>query len=112
MVYAAIGCLKANQVPVMNPPSWHWFQTFMKDHLELFLTLKTKAIARVRVTAVDVEEVKEWFDGFRTFCEERDIQPGDVLNFDEAGFQVGVALGEEIVVPAYVKEVSIFFKYY
>jgi hypothetical protein len=78
----------------------------MKEHPNLLQTLKTKAIARVRVTAVDVEEVKDWFNGFRTWCKERDIQPRDVLNFDEAGFWVGVALGEEIVVPAYVKEVS------
>jgi hypothetical protein len=81
-----------------DPPSWRWFQTFMKDRPELFRTLKTKAIARVRVTAADVEEVKDWFNGFRTWCKERDIQPGDVLNFDEAGFRVGVAPGEDIVV--------------
>ena len=107
MVYAAIGCLKANQLPAKEPPSWRWFQIFMKEHPDLFRTLKTKAIARVRITAADVEEVKDWFQGFRTQCEERNIQPGDVLNFDEAGFRVGVALGEEIVVPAYVKEVCI-----
>jgi hypothetical protein len=44
------------------------------------------------------------------WCKERDIQPRDILNFNEAGFRVGVALGEEIVVPAYVKEVSTLFK--
>jgi hypothetical protein len=54
--------------------------------------------------------VKDWFNGFCTWCEERDIQPGDVLNFDEAGFRVSVALGEEIVVLAYVKEVSTLLK--
>jgi hypothetical protein len=42
--------------------------------------------------------------------EEHDIQLKDVLNFDEAGFWVGVALDEEIIVPAYVKEVSTLFK--
>jgi hypothetical protein len=78
----------------------------MKEHSNLFHTLKTKAIARVRVSAADVEEVKNWFDGFRAWCKEHDIQPRDVLNFNEAGFRVGVALGEEIVVPTYVKEVS------
>jgi hypothetical protein len=107
IVYAAVGCLKANQLPAIEPPSWRWFQIFIKEHPNLIRTLKTKAIARVRVTAADVEEVKDWFNGFRTWCKEHDIQPGDVLNFDEAGFWVGVALGEEIVVPAYVKEVSI-----
>jgi hypothetical protein len=82
----------------------------MKDHLDLFQTLKTKAIAQVRVTAADVEKVKNWFDGFCTWCKEHDIQPRDVLNFDEAGFWVGVALGEEIIVSAYVKKVSTLFK--
>jgi len=82
----------------------------MKEHPKLFRTLKTKAIAQVRVTAADVEEVKDWFNSFRVRCKERDIQLGDVLNFNEAGFRVSVVLGEEIVVPAYVIEVSIFFK--
>lgn len=97
MVYAAVGCLRANQVLTKEPPSWRWFQIFIKNHPDLFRTLQTKAIARVRVSAADVEEVRDWFYGFRTFCEEHDIKAGDVLNFDEAGFRVGVAPGEEIV---------------
>ena len=86
----------------------------MNKHLELFKALQTKPIARVRVSAADVEEVRDWFYGFRTWCEERSIKPGDVLNFDEARFWVGVAPGEEVVVLAYVKEVSllIYIKYY
>ena len=107
MVYAAVGCLKANQVPAKDPPSWRWFQVFMKNHPELFRTLKTKAIARVWVSAADVEEVKDWFHGFRSWCKEHNIEAGNVLNFNKAGFRVGVAPREEIVVPAYVKEVSI-----
>jgi hypothetical protein len=109
MVYAAVGCLKANQVLAKSPPTWRWFQEFMKNHLDLFRTLQTKAIARVRVSAADVEEVKDWFHSFRIWCKDRGIKASDVLNFDEAGFWVGVAPGEEIVVPAYVKEVSILF---
>ena len=38
----------------------------MKEHSNLFHTLKTKVIAQVHVTAVDVNEVKNWFDGFCT----------------------------------------------
>jgi hypothetical protein len=48
--------------------------------------------------------VKDWFQGFRAWCKEHNIKLRDVLNFDEAGFRVGVALKEEIVVPAYVTE--------
>ena len=114
MVFAAISCLKANEVVPKPPLTMRWFRSFMDKHPELFKTLQTKPIARVRVSAADVEEVRDWFYGFRTWCEERSIKPGDVLNFDEAGFRVGVAPGEEVVVPAYVKEVSllIYIKYY
>jgi hypothetical protein len=85
----------------------------MDKHPKLFKTLKTKPIAQVRVSAADVE-VKDWFYSFWTWCKERGIKPRDVLNFDEARFQVGVAPREEVVVPAYVKEVSslIYIKYY
>ena len=80
---------------------------FIKAHPDLFRTLKTKPIARVRVSAADIEEVTEWFKGFTTWCKEREIEAGDILNFNEAGFWVGVAPSKDIVVPAYVKEVSI-----
>ena len=68
--------------------------------------MKTKPIALVRVTAADYEEVKDWFYSFWAFCEKINVQARNILNFDEAGFWVGVAPREEIVVPAYVKEVS------
>jgi hypothetical protein len=106
MVFAAIGHLKASQIPPQPAPSWRWFQIFMKSHPDLFRTLKTKPIARARVCAADIEEVTEWFRGFTTWCKEHEVGAGDILNFDEAGFRVGVAPGEEIVVPAYIKEVS------
>jgi hypothetical protein len=81
----------------------------MKNHLNLFRTLQTKPIAQVRVSAADVEEVKDWFYGFCTWYKERSIKASNMLNFDKASFRVRVALREEIVVPAYVKEVSILF---
>jgi hypothetical protein len=65
MVYAAVGCLRANQVLAKSPPTWRWFQEFIKNHPDLFRTLQTKPIARVRVSAADLEEVKDWFYGFR-----------------------------------------------
>ena len=78
----------------------------MSKHRDLIKTLQTKPIARVRVSAADVEEVKDWFYSFWTWCNKRRIKPRDILNFDEARFRVRVAPREEIVVPAYVKEVS------
>jgi hypothetical protein len=107
IVYAAVGFLRANQLLPKPPPTMRWFREFMNNHPELFKTLKTKPIAQVRVSAADLEEVREWFYSFWTWCEEHSIQPRDVLNFNEARFRVRVASREEIVVPAYVKEVSL-----
>jgi hypothetical protein len=107
MVFAAIGFIKEKEDPPQKAPSWRWFQLFLKAHPELFRTLKTKPIARVRVTASDINEVTAWFQEWMSFCTQHSIQPENILNFDEAGFRVGVAPGEEIIVPPYVVEVSI-----
>jgi hypothetical protein len=42
MVFAAIGCLKANEVVPKPPPLLRWFQEFMSKHEDLFKTLQTK----------------------------------------------------------------------
>jgi hypothetical protein len=39
MVFAAISCLKANEVLPKPPPSLRWFQEFMSKHEDLFKTL-------------------------------------------------------------------------
>lgn len=75
---------------------------------DLFRTIKTKPIARNRVSAQDLEDVQGWFEAFRVYCEEHNIKKEDIHNFDETGFQIGVTCGEEIVVPAFIAEVSIF----
>ena len=41
------------------------------------------------------------------FCIKHNIQLENILNFDKARFRVRVALGEDIIVLAYVVEVSI-----
>jgi hypothetical protein len=64
MVHAAVGCLKANELPPKLLPSWRWFQEFIKNNPNLFWTLQTKAIAQVQVSATDVEVVKDWFHSF------------------------------------------------
>jgi hypothetical protein len=64
MVFAAIGCLKANEVVLKPPPTMRWFWSFIDKHPTLFKTLQTKPIAQVRVSAANVEEVKNWFYSF------------------------------------------------
>jgi transposase len=107
MLFATIGFLKEQEIPPQKPPSWRWFQQFLKAHPELFRTLKQKPIARIRVTAGDITQVTNWFGEWALFCIKHNIRPENILNFDEGGFRVGVAPGEEIIVPAYIVEVSI-----
>jgi hypothetical protein len=108
MVFTAIAHLKAAEIPSKKAPSWHWFQTFMKAHPELFRMLKTKAIARVQVMMHDITTVEDWFIWYSEWCTQHDIQSQNVHNFDETGFRVGVAPGEEVIVPAYVQEIFIY----
>jgi hypothetical protein len=48
MVFTAICHLRSAEIPSKLPPSWRWFQGFMKAHPDLFRVIKSKAIARVR----------------------------------------------------------------
>ena len=66
-----------------------------------------KPIAQVCVSAADIKEVTKWFKRFTKWCKKYEIKTEDILNFDEVGFQIGVAFNEDIIILAYVKEVSI-----
>jgi hypothetical protein len=59
MVFAVIGCLKANKVVPKPPLSMRWFRDFMSKYLHFFKTLQTKPIARVHVSTADVKEVRD-----------------------------------------------------
>jgi hypothetical protein len=103
MVFAAIGFLKESEGRPL--PSRRWFQHFLHTNPELFRTVKTKPIARNRVSAQDVEDVQAWFDRWRTYSEKNNLTAEDIINFDEGGFQIGVTGGEDILVPAWVTDV-------
>ena len=109
MVLMAIAHLRAKEIPPKPEPLQRWFQMFIKQHPTLFCVIKTKAIARVRVSAQDVESVENWFAEYKAWCIQHRIELQNVHNFDKTGFCVGVALGEEVVVPAYVTEVSYLY---
>jgi hypothetical protein len=88
------------------PPSISWFRKWWKT--QPLHKIKTKPIARVRITAQDQEEVRQWFRRYRQVLREHKISRGNVWNFDETGFRVGCPKGEEIYVPLDVKEVGLF----
>jgi hypothetical protein len=88
------------------PPSISWFRKWWKT--QPLHKIKTKPIARVRISAQDQEEVRQWFGRYREVLREYKISRGNVWNFDETGFRVGCPKGEEIYVPLDVKEVGLF----
>jgi hypothetical protein len=89
------------------PPSDRWFQQWHKR--QPLHKIKTKPIARVRITAQDKQEVSQWFVKYREAVKTHRIASRkDIWNFDETGFQVGCVKGEYIYVPLDVKEVSYY----
>jgi hypothetical protein len=92
-----------------NPPSKSWFQKwFKKAGLH---TIKTKPIAIIRVTAAQISEVERWFQQYRVQLAKYQIKKKNIYNFDEAGFRVGCARGQEILVPMDIREVLLVFKF-
>ena len=89
-----------------TPPSASWFQKWWKT--QPLHKIKTKPIARVRVTAQDKDEVSQWFVKYKEVVKKHEISRKDIWNFDETGFRVGCPKGEEIYVPLDVKEVGLF----
>jgi hypothetical protein len=90
------------------PPSASWFQKWWKT--QPLHKIKTKPIARVRITAQDKDEVSQWFVKYREVVKKHEISRKDIWNFDETGFRIGCPKGEEIYVPLDVKEVSYYLR--
>jgi hypothetical protein len=107
MVFGVICYLK--EIEGQRPPTYRWFQNFLRTNPTLFFIHKTKPIARNRVSAQDVEDVQTWFNNYTSFCTEQNIGRENIINFDEGGFQIGVTSGEEILVPGYMKNVYSLF---
>ncbi|PQM43526.1 hypothetical protein VC83_09653 [Pseudogymnoascus destructans] len=107
MVFTAIGHLRAAEILPKPAPSWRWFQSFIKSSSILFRVVKTKPIAQVRVTTHDISAVQDWFGVYLAWCTQHNIQPQDIYNFDETGFRVGVAPGEDVIVPVSITEMYV-----
>jgi hypothetical protein len=86
------------------PPSNAWFKKWWKT--QPLHKIKTKPIARVRITAQDKVEVNDWFKKYREVLQKYKISRKDIWNFDETGFRIGCPKGQEIYVPLDIKEVS------
>jgi hypothetical protein len=107
VVLGAITCLR--KLDGKPRPSDSWFTKWWKT--QPIHKITTKPIARDRISAQDVKEVKEWFKKYKEVVKKYQVQSQDIFNFDETGFRVGCPKGEEIFVPLDVKEVKILYLY-
>jgi len=107
MVFEAIAELKRAETPPKPAPSKAWFSTWIRNQAEYFHTIRTRPIDRVRVSAHNIDDVRSWFQKYKDYCEQIGVKREDVFNFDEVGFRVGVALGQEVLVPSHIKEVCL-----
>jgi hypothetical protein len=93
----------------LDPPSLDWFgRWWPKMGLH---KIRTKPLARDRVTAQDPNELHNWFVGYREILGRYNIRRDRIDNFDETGFRVGCPKGVEVIVPDEVKEVRLRLKF-
>ena len=103
LVYNSICNLKRAQNPDFKAPSLAWFRKWYKENK--LHTITSKPLAAIRLTAQDEKEVQQWFKGYRQTIQEKKIKRKNIINFDEAGFRVGCAKGQKILVPIDILEV-------
>jgi hypothetical protein len=74
----------------------HWTRRFLERHPE-FKVRKQRNIDSNRKNAHDPESFEDWFRRYKALVDEKGIQPGDIYNFDETGFRIGVGKDQWIV---------------
>lgn len=79
--------------------SRRWAKRWMARHKDFFKTLYAKPFSVKRRDAHIKEDVDEHFKDFVRCRNHWGIQDEDVYNFDESGFQIGVACGDKVIVP-------------
>lgn len=108
LVFNAICHLKRAQEPNnFKAPTLRWFRTWWKD--SGLHKIKSKPLAIIRITAQQEEDVRRWFRKYTATLKQYKIMRKNILNFDEAGFRVGCAKGEEILVPLDIHEVCCLY---
>ncbi len=73
----------------------NWVTRFKKRHPE-FYERTSRPLEIDRNTAQDVDALKAWFEVFNQVMMDNGILPSDLWNFDETGFNIGMA-GNTIV---------------
>ena len=73
-----------------------WANGFVKRHPELTMRFRRR-IDYQRTQCEDPDVVNAWFRLVRNVIDKYAIQEGDIYNFDETGFQMGILSGAKVV---------------
>ncbi len=77
----------------------NWVTQFKKQHPEFYEHI-SRPLEIDRNTAQDVDALKAWFEVFNQIMMDNEILSSDLWNFDETGFNIGMA-GNTIVLTKY-----------
>ena len=74
----------------------HWAPRFLDRHPEYFIR-KQHTIDADRKNAHQPEGIRHWFEKYLQVCQQYNIQPGALYNFDETGFRIGIGRNQWII---------------
>ena len=115
-IQKAKNCTRGGSNRISSPNQEKSLNQFIRSYLDhnllptkgvILSVIKTKPIARVRITVQDKVMVQEWFGKYREVLRKYNISRKDIWNFDETGFRISCPKGQEIYVPLDIKEVSL-----
>ena len=84
--------------PQPQQVSDHWANRWLRKHPE-FSGRREKSIELERQRAMNVDQIRDFFDKYKAAVDEFKIEKEDIWNMDETGLRVGVGCGQWVIVP-------------
>jgi hypothetical protein len=103
LIFNVICTIKRGVDKNFKAPFISWFSRWWQK--SGLYKIKTKPLARVRISAQDQKEIKKWFKDYRRTLKRHKFKRKDIINFDKTGFRIGCPRGSWILVPEFIKEV-------
>jgi hypothetical protein len=75
----------------------HWPNRWLKRHPE-FAVRREKSIELERQCAMNVEQIRQFFDKYKVVMDEYKIESADTWNMDETGLRVGVGCKQWVII--------------
>jgi hypothetical protein len=79
--------------------SRRWAKRWIVRNNDYWKTLRSKPISSKRRDAHKVDDINEHFRAYQRCIKYWRVQESDIYNFDETGFQIGVVVGDRVIVP-------------